>query len=937
MRALLIIFVAFTSFGLQAKWQTIKTENFNVHYPQALQQWAYSAANELEVVRDKVLAQQGRALSERADVIIYDPENTANGFALPSTDKPMMALQATPPQADSVIANNTSWQQLLILHEYIHLVHLSQPSRNQWRQHLRDWHDITDLLDAVLPRWVSEGYATLLESRLTGRGRLYDNYSESIVRYYAQQGALPTYSALDNGDKSYLSNSMAYLVGVRFLAWLEDNYGAQTLDAVWTRVQAVESRSFETAFSGAFGAPASQLYRRFIVEYSYQAMQQELALVPTQSELWQRFAYAARDIAFSPDGSQFLVVEQNRKRQVTLNIYENKENVEAIEQFNKRNEAILNADPKDIVDIAPEVFPKKRLAQLDAHNFAGIYYPQWLNDSHIYFVAKTPAADDTFINDLFVWKVGTGKPKQLTEGAGIRRFSIVDANTVIAEVSRLGYSQLVTIELDSGKQTPITTSKLGDVHDFPVLSNKKTTLAYVHVTPNKRWQLVVKDLSHDTTKIVYLPKSHQYLSGLTWSHDDDKLYFISGVAGHLAVMRYDVASKILETLPVSAKPLEQIITHSQQLLVSYATPEGVKVNKIVSPAWRTVSVLEQVNEAEQKEQHPHQLPAAKIDQTALPSSDYSVFEQSYSVALSGALNSASFDSLGVALKGQDVLRQLAWQLGAEKSINNGALMGAFAQLEYRHENWKTTFDAGYQELEADKQSRSPQVKTQNKSSFKQFALSSSYRFGEALNFLAPELGVIRVQHGEKAWSGGRYGFNGRAMWDTQQHGVALQVSAAQWLGELDGFDYQLSLFAKAWQIPFYASVDSRYSSELPLSVGGGALTSTSISNSLHAVSEPMLPHLFATGSRYLGYEFATSWQQGKPKLFYKQHQLDGEVIGQNYGIKMRLPLSRVILDKAADFAPAGLTDLQFSAGVGRIEGRNMTNENRVWFSVWYEL
>ncbi|WP_232003111.1 hypothetical protein [Pseudoalteromonas piscicida] len=378
MRALLIIFVAFTSFGLQAKWQTIKTENFNVHYPESLQQWAYSAANELEVVRDKVLAQQGRALNERADVIIYDPENAANGFALPSTDKPMMALQATPPQADSVIANNTSWQQLLILHEYIHLVHLSQPSRNQWRQQLRDWHDITDLLDAVLPRWVSEGYATLLESRLTGRGRLYDNYSESIVRYYAQQGALPTYSALDNGDKSYLSNSMAYLVGVRFLAWLEDNYGAETLDAVWTRVQAVESRSFETAFSGAFGAPASQLYRRFIVEYSYQAMQQELALVPTQSELWQQFAYAARDIAFSPDGSQFLVVEQNRKHQVTLNIYENKENEEAIEQFNKRNEAILKADPKDIVDIAPEVFPKKRLAQLDAYNFGGIYYPSGL-------------------------------------------------------------------------------------------------------------------------------------------------------------------------------------------------------------------------------------------------------------------------------------------------------------------------------------------------------------------------------------------------------------------------------------------------------------------------------------------------------------------------------------------------------------------------------
>ncbi|PCK30677.1 TolB family protein [Pseudoalteromonas piscicida] len=936
MRTLLIIFVALTSFGLQAKWQTIKTENFNVHYPQPLQHWAYSAANELEVVREKVLAQQGRALNERADVIIYDPDNAANGFALPSTDKPMMALLATPPQSDSVIANNTSWQQLLILHEYIHLVHLSQPSRNQWRQQIRDWHDITDLLDAVLPRWVSEGYATLLESRLTGRGRLYDNYSESIVRYYAQQGALPTYAALNNGDKSYLSNSMAYLVGVRFLAWLEDNYGAQTLDAVWTRVQAVQSRRFESAFSGAFGAPASQLYRRFVVEYSYQAMQQELALPPVESELWQQFAYGARDIVLSPDRSRFLAVEQDRKRRVTLNIYETKPNEEAIKQFNERKQAVLAADPNDIPDIAPDVFPKKRLLQLNAHHFGGIYYPQWLDDKQIYFVAKTPTSNNTFINDLFVWQSDTGTLKQLTQSAGIRRFSIMDANTIVAEVSRQGYSQLVKIALDSGKQTPITEAILGDVYDFPVLAKNKKTLAYVHVSPNKRWQLAIKDLVSGSVDIVYLPKSHQYLAALQWSYDDGSLYFISGIEGHLTVMRYNPASKLLETLPMSAKPLRQVLVDSQKLFISYATPEGVKIEQLVAPSWHAVSVLEQVDSAEQKAHHPYQLPAAKIDQTAQPASDYSMFDQSYSVALSGALNSASFDNIGVALKGQDVLRQLSWQLGLEKSINNGALLGGFAQLEYHQHNWETTLDVGYQNLEADKQS-SLILSEGDTTRFKQFALSSSYRFGDMLNYLKPELGVVRLQQGSESWHGGRYGVNGRMIWDAQQHGAAVQVVANQWLGELDGFDYRLNLFAKAWHVPFYAVVDSRYSGEVPISIGGGALTSTSVSHKLNVISEPMLPHLFASGSRYLGYEFATSWQQGRPKLFYKQHQLDGEVIGQNYGIKMQLPLSKVVLDKAADFAPAGLTDLQFSAGVGRVEGHNMENENRVWFSIWYEL
>ncbi|MDW7551213.1 TolB family protein [Pseudoalteromonas peptidolytica] len=936
MRALLVVLVAVANFGAQAQWLTIKTDNFNVHYPRSLQHWAYSAANELEIVREKVLAQQGRALDERADVVIYDPHNAANGFALPSTDKPMMALLATPPQSDSFIANNTSWQQLLILHEYIHLVHLSQPSRNLWRQHLRDWHDITDLLDAVLPRWVSEGYATLLESRLTGRGRLYDNYSESVVRYYAQQGALPTYGALNNGDKSYLSNSMAYLVGVRFLAWLEDNYGAQTLDAVWTRVQALESRNFETAFRGAFGKSANQLYRRFVVEYSYQAMQQELALPPTASQLWQTFSFDARDIVFSPDRSRFLVVEQDHNRRVTLGIYEAKDNDEAAEQFNMRNQAILAADPEDVPDIKPEVFPKKRLAQFNSHNFGGIYHPQWLNDKHIYFVAKTPTSEHTFVNDLFLWQSDTGVLKQLTRGTGIRRFSIIDANTIIAEVSRQGYSQLMKIALDSGELTPITTAKLGDVYDFPVLVESNSTLAYLRVSPNKRWQLVVEDLTGNLIDIVYLPKQHQYLTALHWSGDEHKLYFISGLEGHMKVMRYDLSSRKLETLPKNAKPLKQVLVHSQKVFVSYAAPDGVKLAQIVSPRWQVVRVSEPVDNAERKAQHKHQLPPAKIDQTAHEAVAYSASEQSYSIALSGALHSAAFDSVGVALKGQDVLRQLSWQLGIEKSINNGALLGGFAQLEYHQHNWKTTLDAGYQDLAPDKQSNAILGKG-NEARFKQFALTSSYRFGDILNNVTPEFGVIRIQQGDTVWNGSRYGANGNLVWDAQQHGTALHVSASQWLGELNGFDYQVNLFAKAWHIPFYASVDSRYSNSLPISLGGGQLTSTSVSHGLNAISEPMLPYLFATGSRYLGYEFATSWQQGRPKLFYKQHQVDSSVIGQSYGIKMQSSLSKTVLGRAANFAPAGLTDLYFSAGIGRVEGHNMANENRVWLGVWYEL
>ncbi len=225
-------------------WQTFETDNFRVHYTPEYQQWALSSAREMESVRTLVQQQQGRVLQEKVDAYIIDPYNAANGFAVPLSNKPYMALFATPPQSDSVIANSTGWQQLLVLHEYVHLVHLAQKSRSKLRSTIANWYDVYDASQIKGERWVAEGYATLLESKLTGRGRLYHNQIEAILQQFARQGALPSYGQLSKVNDDFMSGSMAYLVGVRYLKWLEENYGEETLDAVWTRWAAVKNRTF---------------------------------------------------------------------------------------------------------------------------------------------------------------------------------------------------------------------------------------------------------------------------------------------------------------------------------------------------------------------------------------------------------------------------------------------------------------------------------------------------------------------------------------------------------------------------------------------------------------------------------------------------------------------------------------------------------------------
>ena len=935
MRIILAALLWLCCFSAKADWQTIKTQHFNVHFPAALSQWAYSAATELEVVRTQVLAQQNRALPGRADVIIYDPSNLANGFALPSSDNPMMALQVTPPQADSMIANHSSWQQLLILHEYIHLVHMSQPSRHAWRQRWRDLYDISDLLDAVLPRWVSEGYATLLESRLTGRGRLYDNYSESVVRYYAQQGALPSYAALSNDNQEYLSGSMAYLVGVRFLAWLEDNYGEQTLDAVWTRAQAVKERSFEQAFRGAFAASAKTLYRRFVAEYTYAAMQQEQE---DSSELWQQFSFAATDIALAPSANKFLVVERDKKGYMALNVYSNAANPEAIKRFEEGNQALLAADPDDIADAAPKVFAKKRLATLDARNYGGIYHPQWLDEDSVYFVAKTPQSDQAYINDLFVWHIETGETKRLTQHMGVRRFTIVDKDTLIAEVSRQGLSQLERIDLAQQTSSRILDSQLGDVFDFPVLSQSQATLAFAKVSPNQRWQVFLYDMASQQLESIQLPAEYQYIASLNWSYDGDWLYFISGRDGHLRILRYAPKGRVLQQLAPSNKPLQQVwVNPDEQLFARYATPSGVKVDKLDNANWTRLDDVVHHQAELQKALHPHRLPAASIDLSAKQKQPCSVLPQATSLALGAAFNSASFASVSLALKGQDVLQQLAWQVGAEQSISNSALAAGYGQLSYRQGQWQSQLNVAYQDWQVDKQAGADNVATHHRFNRQQASLLSAYRFGDPLAFITPTLGVHHVVRDSAQWSGLSYGVDGGWLSDTKLHGAAINWSASQWLGELQGYSYQVNARLKLWQVALYGQVQQRYSRDMPLSLGGGITTSSDLPASFDTVSAPELPHFFQSGQRYLGYQFATSWRQGQPQLYYKQHQLDGTVVAQSYGVKWSMRLSERILGKAVHFAPAGLTDLRVSMGAARVEGRELTAENRAWFSLWYQL
>ncbi|MEM6795720.1 MAG: hypothetical protein AAF725_17225, partial [Acidobacteriota bacterium] len=172
-------------------WRTLETASFRFHYPAEAEAFARRTASRMEAVRAAVAREVGYRPPGRTEVLIEDPLARANGSAWPVLTAPRMILYTTPPPADSVLGNYRDWGEVLTVHEEVHLAHLLRPSRNP-RRHLLESLAPLGPIAQRSPLWVSEGYATLLEGRLTGWGRPHGSLRAALLRRWAQAGALPS-------------------------------------------------------------------------------------------------------------------------------------------------------------------------------------------------------------------------------------------------------------------------------------------------------------------------------------------------------------------------------------------------------------------------------------------------------------------------------------------------------------------------------------------------------------------------------------------------------------------------------------------------------------------------------------------------------------------------------------------------------------------------
>ncbi len=209
------------------RWWTLETPHFIIHYhdqEEALSQRVAVYSEQAHAILSVAL---GRSPSEKTHIVLDDTQDTANGFAnvLPRN---AIRLYAYGPEARSVLGDYDDWLRLLILHEYVHVLHIDTIS------------GVPELINAVfgkifapnqlLPRWYIEGLATWRESLHTGGGRIRSSLFGMYLRVAWLEGAFFDLDRLSGIPVFWPRGSNWYLYGSHFL-----DYVTRTRGEGWMR------------------------------------------------------------------------------------------------------------------------------------------------------------------------------------------------------------------------------------------------------------------------------------------------------------------------------------------------------------------------------------------------------------------------------------------------------------------------------------------------------------------------------------------------------------------------------------------------------------------------------------------------------------------------------------------------------------------------------
>ncbi|NUP09935.1 MAG: BamA/TamA family outer membrane protein [Polyangiaceae bacterium] len=210
-------------------WWTYESQHFRVTYPHTLEPVAERVATLAESIHTRLVPEMAYVPDEKTEILITDDTDAANGSATPIPYN-SIRLFITAPDDISTLGDYDDWLLGLITHEYTHILHTGNIS------------GLANVANSVIgktlapnsaqPRWIIEGLAVVFESDYTSGGRIRSSLFDAWIRADVLEDNIARLDQISSGAERWPYGNLFYLYGSRFLRWITDIYGPDTMPAV---------------------------------------------------------------------------------------------------------------------------------------------------------------------------------------------------------------------------------------------------------------------------------------------------------------------------------------------------------------------------------------------------------------------------------------------------------------------------------------------------------------------------------------------------------------------------------------------------------------------------------------------------------------------------------------------------------------------------------
>lgn len=240
----------------------IRTERFDVIYPESAAESAALVASRAESYADEICSLLNTRMESRLPVYIREGVSELNAWYSPYPFAHIVLLDAVPSEGE--LAGNSDSLLAVFYHELTHAVSLS--IRTPF------WHfvasvvgDFVSVNSAItMPLSFIEGAAVSFES-LGGEGRLQDPAALHLLVQDKLEGNFPSWKEAAGPLDLYPAGRTYYLYGGFFASWLQDNFGLEKYADFWRRGASLNllTSYTQSRFRQTYGMSLDEAWARF--------------------------------------------------------------------------------------------------------------------------------------------------------------------------------------------------------------------------------------------------------------------------------------------------------------------------------------------------------------------------------------------------------------------------------------------------------------------------------------------------------------------------------------------------------------------------------------------------------------------------------------------------------------------------------------------------